>query len=122
MIQKQIGEATQPACALCLQSRLISFEQYAKSESDRQKALFIKSCRGGTNMQYKYLKYDVSDGILMLTLNRPENMNAVNPLFCRELISAFEQADQDDSARAVIVTGAGRAFWHLGHLGSNLYS
>jgi enoyl-CoA hydratase/carnithine racemase len=61
-------------------------------------------------MQYKYLKYDASDGILMLTLNRPENMNAVNPLFCRELISAFDRADQDDSARAVIVTGAGRAF------------
>ena len=61
-------------------------------------------------MQYKYLKYEVTDGVLMLTLNRPEHLNAVNPLFCRELIAAFDQADNDDSARVVIVTGAGRAF------------
>lgn len=61
-------------------------------------------------MEYKYLKYEVSDRILTLTLNQPEKMNAVNAAFCRELIAAFDEADSDDSVRVVIVTGAGRAF------------
>lgn len=61
-------------------------------------------------MEYKFLKYEVSDGILMLTLNQPEKMNAVNATSCRELVAAFDEADRDDAVRVVIVTGAGRAF------------
>jgi enoyl-CoA hydratase/carnithine racemase len=62
-------------------------------------------------VEYKFLKYEVSaEGILMLTLNQPEKMNAVNAASCRELISAFDQADNADAVKVVIVTGAGRAF------------
>ncbi len=61
-------------------------------------------------MEFNYLKYEVSDNILMLTLNQPEIMNAVNSAACAELAAAFDRADNDDSVRVVIVTGAGRAF------------
>ncbi|MCX5994211.1 MAG: enoyl-CoA hydratase-related protein [Chloroflexi bacterium] len=61
-------------------------------------------------MEFKYLKYEVSDGILLLTLNQPDVMNAVNAGACAELTAAFDYADNDDRVRVVIVTGAGRAF------------
>jgi len=61
-------------------------------------------------MEFKFLKYEVSDNILLLTLNQPEIMNAVNSAACAELTAAFDYADNDDSVRVVIVTGAGRAF------------
>jgi enoyl-CoA hydratase/carnithine racemase len=54
--------------------------------------------------------YDVADGIATVTLNRPERLNAVNSVLLAELTAAFERADDDDGIRAVIVTGAGRAF------------
>jgi enoyl-CoA hydratase/carnithine racemase len=56
------------------------------------------------------LLYDVKDGVATLTLNRPDRLNAVNATSIRELVEAFDRADGDDDVRAVIVTGAGRAF------------
>jgi len=61
-------------------------------------------------MLYKYVKYELSDGILTLTLNQPEKMNAQNAVTLLELVDAFSEADNNDAVRAVIVTGAGRAF------------
>ena len=52
----------------------------------------------------------VDDGIFTLTLNRPDRMNAFTPLMMREMCAAFDMADADDAVRAVIVTGAGKAF------------
>jgi enoyl-CoA hydratase/carnithine racemase len=52
----------------------------------------------------------VDDGLFILTLNRPNRMNAFTPLMMREMCAAFDAADADDAVRAVIVTGAGRAF------------
>jgi enoyl-CoA hydratase/carnithine racemase len=56
------------------------------------------------------VRYEVSDGILTLTLDRPERMNAFTPTMLEELLVAFDRADADDDVRAVVVTGAGRAF------------
>lgn len=51
------------------------------------------------------------DGAVMLvTLNRPEQLNTFNAAMMAELITAFDEADGDDAVRAVVVTGAGRAF------------
>ena len=61
-------------------------------------------------MEYKQIKYEISDSILTITLNRPENLNAVTPLMITEIIDALNRADADDRVRVVIVTGAGRAF------------
>ena len=61
-------------------------------------------------MTYETIKYEVADRILTITLNRPDKLNAFNPTMQKELIDAFDRADQDDDVRAIIVTGAGRAF------------
>ncbi|HEY7520045.1 MAG TPA: crotonase/enoyl-CoA hydratase family protein [Methylomirabilota bacterium] len=61
-------------------------------------------------MAFETLLYAVDDAVATITLSRPERLNAVNTMMIRELIAAFERADADDDVRAVIVTGAGRAF------------
>lgn len=61
-------------------------------------------------MSYETLDYTVQDGILTLTLNRPEQMNAFTVTMADELVAAFNRASDDDEVRAIIVTGAGKAF------------
>ena len=50
------------------------------------------------------------DGIATLTLDRPESLNAFDLTMARELEQIFLDAAADDSVRAIVVTGAGRAF------------
>src|SRR5258705_4383473 len=59
---------------------------------------------------FEPIRYDAADGVVTITLNRPEKLNAVTSVLIRELIAAFDAVDADDGARVVIVTGAGRAF------------
>ena len=61
-------------------------------------------------MAYETILYEVADNILTITLNRPDKLNAFNGTMQAEMIDAFDRADQDDNVRAIIVTGAGRAF------------
>ena len=61
-------------------------------------------------MAYETIKYEVAEQILTITLNRPDKLNAFNGTMQQELIDAFDAADTDDAVRAIIVTGAGRAF------------
>ena len=61
-------------------------------------------------MTFETLRYEVDAGICTVTLNRPDKLNAVTATSIEELIAAFDDADRDDGVRAVIVTGAGRAF------------
>ncbi|MFO8101191.1 MAG: crotonase/enoyl-CoA hydratase family protein [Dehalococcoidia bacterium] len=61
-------------------------------------------------MDYTHIKYEVSDRIGTITLNRPEQMNTFTPRMREELIDAFGRADDDDDVLVVIVTGTGKAF------------
>jgi enoyl-CoA hydratase/carnithine racemase len=61
-------------------------------------------------MSYKTLRYEVADNILTLTLDRPDALNAFTVEMAYELIDAFNRASDDDDVRAVVVTGAGKAF------------
>lgn len=61
-------------------------------------------------MNFETILYDVQDGILTITLNRPERLNAFNNTMRDEVIAALDAADADDEVKAIIFTGAGRAF------------
>lgn len=61
-------------------------------------------------MDFHDVRYEVAEGLATITLHRPERLNAVTTRLLDELIVAFDRADGDDDVRAVIVTGAGRAF------------
>ena len=59
---------------------------------------------------YQTLDWSVADGILTLTLDRPDQLNAFTVTMAEELVDAFERASTDDEVAAVVVTGRGRAF------------
>ena len=61
-------------------------------------------------MQYNTIDYQAKDFILTLTLHRPEQLNAFTVEMAHELVHAFDSASADDAVRAIVVTGAGRAF------------
>jgi enoyl-CoA hydratase/carnithine racemase len=58
----------------------------------------------------EHITCEVDGAFLIVTLNRPDKLNAYTGQMGAEITQAFERADKDDSIRAVIVTGAGRAF------------
>ena len=61
-------------------------------------------------MAFEQIITEVAEGILTITLNRPERLNAWTATMGRELIEAFDQADADDEVRVIIMTGAGRGY------------
>ena len=61
-------------------------------------------------MSYADILLEVTDGVALVTLNRPEKLNAYTRTMGRELAEAFAACDADDAVRAIIVTGAGRGF------------
>ncbi|GLU46788.1 enoyl-CoA hydratase-related protein [Nocardiopsis ansamitocini] len=72
------------------------------------------------------VRYDLTDGVATITLNRPETMNSLTTEAKESLLSALEQARTDTAARAVVLTGSGKAFCagqdlgeHAAALGNN---
>ncbi len=61
-------------------------------------------------MAYEEIQYEVADNVATITLYRPDKLNAFTNRMLKEMIAAFDEIDADDDVRAVIVTGAGRAF------------
>ena len=61
-------------------------------------------------MTDRYVLRTAKAGVLTLTLNRPEVLNSCNRAMVSELRAAFVEAEEDDTVRAVLLTGAGRAF------------
>ncbi|GAB5452752.1 MAG: enoyl-CoA hydratase-related protein [Halioglobus sp.] len=56
------------------------------------------------------LKFDVSEGIALVTLNRPEAYNSMSSAIIDGLGEAYRRCDEDDDIRVVVVTGAGNVF------------
>ncbi len=63
-----------------------------------------------TDPRYQTLLLDISDNVALITLNRPEQLNAFTPRMGLELGHAFTTLDRSEDVRAIVVTGAGRAF------------
>ena len=61
-------------------------------------------------MDLMHTQYKVDKGIALITLNRPEKMNAFTPHMRKELIGLMDETDRNDEVRVVVVTGAGKAF------------
>jgi enoyl-CoA hydratase len=74
----------------------------------------IAGANGGFGMlrqeEYEAIKIEKSDGVAVLTLNRPERLNAVNGAMHSELSTIFHRVQADGEVRAAVLTGAGRAF------------
>ena len=56
------------------------------------------------------VQLNITDGLATVTLNRPEKLNALTPELCDELIATLRRVSSDAAVRAIILTGAGRAF------------
>jgi trans-feruloyl-CoA hydratase/vanillin synthase len=61
-------------------------------------------------MSYKTLLIEKSDGVAILTFNRPDKKNAMNPQLHEDMTAALEELRYDDAARVLILTGAGDTF------------
>lgn len=61
-------------------------------------------------MSFNTIRYEVSEQILTITLNRPDQLNAFTVEMAAELTAAFNRASDDDAVSAIVVTGAGKAF------------
>jgi 2-(1,2-epoxy-1,2-dihydrophenyl)acetyl-CoA isomerase len=59
---------------------------------------------------YETIRVEVADGVVTLTLNRPDSLNALTGAMRRELLAALKAAGRDDAIRAVVLTGEGRGF------------
>ena len=59
---------------------------------------------------FQHLLVEQDEGVITLTMNRPEVLNAFNDLMLEELTEAIEAAAQDETVRCIVLTGAGRAF------------
>lgn len=61
-------------------------------------------------MAYETVLYDSSGGVATVTLNRPDNLNAINTALAEEIQKALAEAAGDPGVRCVVITGAGRGF------------
>src|SRR5262249_51523015 len=61
-------------------------------------------------MDYEQIRFEIEDGVATITLHRPEALNAFTARMGAEWGDALARCDEDDDVRAVILTGAGRAF------------
>lgn len=61
-------------------------------------------------MEYENLILDQSDGVALVTLNRPERLNAISPGLVHELLHVVETTRDDDDVRVLVITGSGRGF------------
>ena len=61
-------------------------------------------------MSFTEIKYDVTGRVAVVTLNRPEQLNAWTAVMGKEVRASMEQAAADDNVRVIVLTGAGRGF------------
>ena len=60
--------------------------------------------------QLSFVKYECTDRIATITLNRPEKLNAVNDVMVKEIETSLRRFDMDDDAHIAIICGSGRAY------------
>ena len=61
-------------------------------------------------MEFKYILFEVDQGVCTITLNRPDQMNSINPEVIKDLVEAIDICASRKDIKAIILTGAGKAF------------
>lgn len=61
-------------------------------------------------MQYETVKAEVKNGVMRVTLNRPDKLNAFNEQMGADLLEALKEGEKNPEARCLVITGEGRAF------------
>jgi len=61
-------------------------------------------------MSNTFIKVEKKNGVMIISLNRPEVLNSFNEFMAKETQLALDQAEQDPEIRAVVLTGEGRGF------------
>ncbi len=61
-------------------------------------------------MNFETILYEKKNNSALITLNRPEKLNAWTPFMAEELASAINEANKDSSIGAIVMTGAGKGF------------
>ncbi|MCL7748714.1 3-hydroxyacyl-CoA dehydrogenase/enoyl-CoA hydratase family protein [Halalkalibacter alkaliphilus] len=69
-----------------------------------------KQAEKGLPFEFKYVDLEVKNDIAYITINRPEAMNALNPVVVNQLEKAFEEAEKDPKVKGIAIQGAGKAF------------
>jgi enoyl-CoA hydratase/carnithine racemase len=78
-------------------------------QSQTTKRIFKPSI-GSSAMSYEAILYETRGPVAIITLNRPERLNAIGQAVREEVHAAVQAAHEDDAVRAAIITGAGRGF------------
>src|SRR5437016_5189367 len=66
--------------------------------------------QGGSNMADSVVLYDVDERVSVITLNRPEKLNAISAELQRQLTETFTRADQESATSVVLLRAEGRSF------------
>jgi 2-(1,2-epoxy-1,2-dihydrophenyl)acetyl-CoA isomerase len=69
-----------------------------------------------SEMGFPEIQFELSDHVATITLDRPEQLNALSPEMSESVVTALEQCARDDEVRVIVITGAGRAFCAGGDL------
>lgn len=57
-----------------------------------------------------FILSEVEQGVMTITLNRPDRLNSFNDVMHQQLADCLKQAERDDTIRCLLITGAGRGF------------
>lgn len=87
-------------------------------EIGRARAMRRRRCQMKDSKNLETMIVEKEEGILTVTLNRPDRLNAFTVGMMHDWFSVLDSADEDDDVRAIIVTGAGRGFCAGADLGS----
>src|SRR6201987_6447075 len=81
------------------------------STPNRPRPVRLETRQMEGRMSYEHILVDTEDGVGILTLNRPDKLNAMNRKLAGELHEAVKSMDADDAIGCIVITGAGtRAF------------
>src|SRR5919106_4085513 len=80
------------------------------TNSSARKSSALTNRGDGMTSRYIDLTYEVTDHVALITLNRPDKLNALSPGMTETLSVALDDAQKDDGVRVVVITGAGRGF------------